>query len=497
MPILAQSIPASNYVQVNPGVVSAGGNALDLNGILLTQDTSIPIGAVQPFASLKAVSDWFGPNAVETDMAGIYFAGRNNATVKPANLFIAQYNPAAVEAYLRSASLSAMTLTQLQALNGTLTITVNGTDNTSSAIDLSAATSFSDAATIIQGAFTSPPFAVTYDTQLAAFVFTTTTTGSTETIDYATGTLAADLYLTQATGAVLSQGADTQTPAGMMAAIVQQTLDWAAFTTTWEPVHADKLAFSEWVNSQNNRYAYVAWDTNVAATEANDTTTWMAAVKTAGYSGSIGVYQDNLHAAFVLGVTASLDFSRTNGRTNYAYKYTSGLTASVTDETKANNLEANGYNYIGAVATANQGFTYFFPGQISGPFSWIDTYMDQVYLNSQLQLALMELLTNVNFVPYDQRGYTQIRQACMDPINQALNFGSIVPGVTLSDLQASEVNTAAGVKIDDVLSNKGWYLQVQDATAQVRGQRGSPPITLWYMDGGSVNRVVIASIVVQ
>jgi hypothetical protein len=35
---------------------------------------------------------------------------------------------------------------------------------------------------------------------------------------------------------------------------------------------------------------------------------------------------------------------------------------------------------------------------------------------------------------------------------------------------------------------------VLDASPQVRQARGSPPITFWYMDGESVQRINIASI---
>lgn len=59
------------------------------------------------------------------------------------------------------------------------------------------------------------------------------------------------------------------------------------------------------------------------------------------------------------------------------------------------------------------------------------------------------------------------------------------------------MNLAAGTKIDDVLSQAGWYLQVLPASPQVRAARGSPPITLWYTDGGSIQQINIASIDVQ
>jgi hypothetical protein len=497
------TIPASDFVQINPGVIGAGGAGLDLNGLLITANAQIPIGAVPSFPNALAVEAFFGPSANETLMAQIYFAGRNNATLMPGALLMAQFNAAAVGAYLRGASMQGVTLTQLKAYTGTLTITVDGTALTSASISLSAATSFTDAATIILAAFTSPTFGVTYNNQLNAFEFASTATTGAETITYASGTLAPDLLLEQSNGAVLSQGAVAQTPAGLMATVISKTLNWAAFTTAYDDTEANKVAYAQWNNAQNNRFAWVNWTTNAAAKITPDTTTAMATINTDGYSGVVGVFcvpvldPGGLAAAGVMGFLASLDFSRTNGRSTLAFKYTGGIPVSVSDATDLANLTANGYNAICAVATANQGFTFWSPGQVSGIFKWLDTYADQIYLNSQLQLAMMILLTNVNAIPYNPAGNALIHAAAKDPILQMLNFGGIVPGVVLSSLQIAEVNNAAGTKIDTVLSARGWFLQIGVATAQVRRLRGSPPITLWYMDGGSVQSIVLASIVVM
>ena len=82
------------------------------------------------------------------------------------------------------------------------------------------------------------------------------------------------------------------------------------------------------------------------------------------------------------------------------------------------------------------------------------------------------------------------------PIGEAVTFGSIVAGITLSSAQAIEVNTAAGLNIVPTLFQQGWYLQIGTASAQTRAARGSPPVTLWYCDGGSIQQLNIASIVI-
>ncbi|HQT79434.1 MAG TPA: DUF3383 domain-containing protein [Rhodopila sp.] len=495
---LTPAIPASQIVSVVPSVLSAGGTALDLNGLLLTDATRIPIGTVMSFPTALSVSQYFGATAPETALANVYFNGFAGSTKLPGAMLMAQYPwTAAVSAFLRGGSLATMTLTQLQALSGTLTISTNGTPLTSSAISLSAATSFSNAATIITAAFTSPPFGVTFDSVSSAFVFTTTATGSTETISFATGTLAAGLLLTQATGAVVSPGSAIAVPATFMASIVALTTNWASFMTNFEPVTADKEAFASWTNSTGNRYLYAMWDSNILNTESGTTTTAVQAIVAAGYSGIAMQYLDPNDSAFLMGYVASLNFTAVQGRATAAFKNQSGLAVTVTNATAAANLISYGMNFYGNYSTANDSFLFFYPGQITGPFKWVDSYVNQIWLNNQFQLALMVLLTNVNSIPYNAAGYALIEAACADVIGQGVTFGAIQPGVTLSAAQIAEVNNTAGKNITPTLASRGWYLQVSDALPQVRAARQSPPMTFWYMDGGSVQQINLASIEVQ
>lgn len=506
------TIPASHYVQLNPGVIGGGGSPLSFNGVILTNNAAVPIGVVMPFPSASTVATFFGAGSTEANLASIYFAGNDNKTVTPGNLYFSQYAAAPVAAYVRGGSVASLTLAQLQALTGTLIVTIDGVVKTSSSINLSAATSFSNAATIIAAAFTSMGGTVTYDAVRAAFVITSATTGASSTIGYCSGTLAASLNMALATGAVTSQGAVASVPGTAMTAITGVTLNWAKFMTTFEPILSDKLLFSAWVSSQNRRFVYVAWDTDANAIVANNTTALGPLLAASNSDGTIcisgtpaaataaGVTLATLCmncAAFNMGITASIDFTRTNGRITEAYKTQSGLSATCTDLATASILEANGYNYYGSVATANQPFIFYYPGAVSGSYKFADELVNEIWLNNALQLSILTLLTSIPSIPYNSQGYALIDSACMDPINAALNFGAIRGGVPLSALQIAQVNNAAGTKIDTVLSSRGWYLQILPATAQVRAARGSPPMTLWYMDGGSVQNINLASIVVQ
>jgi len=488
------TIPASDIVVVNPGVVGSGGNPLALNGVILSKSAYLPTNAVQTFASADAVSAFFGPASTEYALAQVYFLGFDNSTIKPGTLIFAPFVDTARAAWLQSGSLAGMTLAQLQALSGSLTVTFNGTAKTAASINLSAATSFSNAATLIQAGFTTPNFSVAWDAVKSVFIFTSSTTGAASTIVEATGTLAAGIKVTSATGAILSQGDDVDTPATCMDMVKSKTQNWVDFMTIWEPVTADKTAFAVWTNAQNQRYSYIVWDTDAQAIVNGSTTNFGYLAKTAAYDGVVPLYNTKELAAFVLGSVASIDFSRTNGRITAAFKSQPGFTATVTDQQIAANLLANGYSFYGAYATANDNFNFLYNGQMTGKWKWLDTFVDQVYLNSQFQLALMTLLTQVKSIPYNESGYGLIRAAMIDPITAALNFGAIRAGISMSASQKAQVNQAAGLDVSTTIEQQGYYLQILDPGAQVRGNRGTPVINFWYTDGGAVQKITVASI---
>lgn len=489
------TIPASNIVTVNPGVIDSGGSPLSLNGVIFSTSELIPVGSVKSFGSATAVKNFFGAASAEYALVPTYFNGFDNSTIKPGTVFFAPYVSAAREAWVQSGSFAGVTLAQLQAFSGTLIVTVDGVLFTSSSISLATSSSFDDAAVDIAAGFTGAGKPTCeWNAVNSTFSLRSPTTGAASTISAVTGTLATNLKFTSATGAVLSQGADVDTPATALDMLVSQTQNWASFMTMFEPDTDNKTLFAEWTNDQNNRYMYVCWDTDAQAIVNGSTTNFGAIVKAAEYNGTAVVYNTIDLAAFALGTVASIDFSRTNGRITTAFKSQSGFTPSVTDAQIASNLLENGYSFYGSYATANDQFNFFYNGQMAGQWKWIDPYVNQIYLNSQLQLALMTLLTGVGSVPYNQAGYNLIRAAMIDPIEAGLNSGIIRSGVTLSTLQAAQVNQSAGADVAQIIETQGYYLQILDPGAQVRGERGTPVINFWYTDGGAVQKITVASI---
>lgn len=348
---------------------------------------------------------------------------------------------------------------------------------------------------------------VSYDSTSGALIIASATTGNSSTITFGSGAMATSLSLTEATGAVLSQGTGAATAAAFMNSIIAINSDWATFMTTFDPDEGSgntlKLAFAAWNDTQNDRFGYVCWDPDTSPT------TTLPATSSLGYlldqngnSGTCLIWdEDATFAAFVCGAAASINFDETNGRIDFAYKSQSGLTGNVTSADVALNLagppmsanRGNGYNFYGAYGAANQGYIWLQRGFVTGNFLWFDSYINQIWFNAQSQLALLSLLGSAKSIPYSTAGYSLIEAALADIINQGLNFGAFGPG-SISSQQAALVNGQAGATISPTLQTQGYYLQIKDATAAARSARTSPPATFWYLDRGSVQSINLSSV---
>lgn len=486
-----KSIPASQIVSVNPAVLSSGGTPLALNAVFLSKNANIPTGQALLFATADSVGERFGFASDEYKAAQVYFKGFDGSNKKPGRLYFYAVNSEPEAGYLLGAGIKSVSLDELKKVKGSLTVSVDGSEKTAPSIDLTAATSFSDAAQRIGEALTAT---VEFEEQLQAFKVVSGTTGKTSTVSFATGDVADALGLSQSAGAVVSSGTAMETVDEMMHGLTAATLNFGTIMTVYETTTDEKMALAKWSNMQNERFLFVGWGKEAAALQAGNTTSFGAKLKESDYSGATAVYGGLDKGAFLCGAIASIDFTEREGRITVAFKGQSGLEVDVNDATDAQNLKDNGYNFYGAWATANDRFLFMYPGQMTGKWKWLDNYVNQIRLNSQLQLALMTMLTSAKSVPYNDVGRALQRAACQDAIDEALNFGSIRAGVDLSEQQRAIINNDAGVDAASQIEARGYYLHIGKVSAQTRGNRESMPMKLWYTDGGSVHAVNMGSI---
>lgn len=606
-------VPFSEVVKVNPGVLAAAGNAVDLNAVVLTQSRYAPQNQVLDFSTPQAVAAYFGATSPEAAIGSGYFQAPDNALATPGLLKFLGYAESAVSGWLLGGSLASMTLTQLQALSGTLIITVGGTQFTSSTInfgalgaptqlapststtggtlpattpyyfkivatnasgstlpsaeetittgsgstnsidlswnaipgatgyevwfgtaagaeteyfavnggatttysftstsgattgtipasDTTAVSSFSAAAAEIQGAFTSPTFSVAYDALHSAFMLTTTQTGTAATITYCTGTLAAGIGLDSASDGTLSQGAAAATPSAQMDWLIANDQNWASFYTAWESQQSEQELFAAWASANAPRYAYISWDEAAPWLTPNNASSFGGYLKAQNAAGTLPIYGTAAHASLAASWAASLNFDKRNGRTTLCFRTQAGLAPAVTDDTSYNAVISNGANVYAEFGSNNpaNNSSWMTPGSISGNWAWADTYFNQIYINANLQLALVKLMMAVGQIPYNIAGDALIKGACQSPITQFGKFGGFRTGAVLSASQIQEITNLVGADVSSTISAQGYYLYSNAAgtSSSVQQQRGSPPIIFLYWDGGSVQSISLPSYVI-
>lgn len=494
------SVPISALVQVLPGTIVAAGNAVDILGLFITDSSKIPGGTVKSYSNLLDVAKDFDSTEKEYKAAQVYFNSYTNSTQKPARILFAYQGKEETPAKLIGGNLGQMTVDQLKELTGNLTVTVSGSELTGNDIAFADITTFADAADVIQTALDSAKskITVTFDSTGKDFVITTISKGKTSTITAATGTLASQIMLDEA-NATVSQGTSPSTPAELMNSILNINRNWATFTTLYKSSVEDKLAYSEWANGQNNRFAYVDREMPLESDE-DWSNTWCATVQKNEYSGIVCVYEEDgdvpLYPAFIMGCAASFDFNRLNGRTTFAYRAQSGLTASDIDQSFYNRLTDFGYNVYANFAGTKENFNFIQKGVVSGQFKWLDTYINQIWLNANLQLRSVYVLRDNPLLPYNRIGYSKFAVSWGAQADLAVNYGAIQTGVTLDPSQLQQVESAVGFDVSDSLASKGYYIDIKDAPASVRIERGSPPSTFYYVDGGSIQSITLASIAI-
>lgn len=497
------AISASQIVQVLPRILTGTGQDLVFNGMVLDENARIPSASPISFSSAEAVGDYFGTTSDEYTFASVYFGGYNNSQLKPSLLYFYKLTPNGASPFVRGASLTPATaLNTIKAISaGSLNIEINGTAYEVTGIDLSGATSLSDAASIVQTALVgkgATNATVAYSSIDNTFTVDAGEVGEEKSIAVPSGDVAVAMGFNADT-AVVSAGADSMTVTETMTELTSAFQNFVTFTTLAEASDADAISLAQWATTQANAgtmYLYVCWDSSEANKDPLNTTVIAEQLKALEVTATTVVYPSFKIAAFTMGTAASIAWDQTNGTLTFAFKAQSGLGADITKTQDSVALITHNVNFIGNYATRNDNFVFFYNGSMLGEWAWIDTYLNACWLCNALQVQLMAMFTVNRRIPYTEAGYAIIRANCRDVINRAINNGVINAGVSLSEAQISTLVSELGGDFSSEIYTNGYYLQILDATANARQQRTSPPCNLVYTYGGAVQRLVLPAIAV-
>jgi len=513
---MTASIPISQEITVNAGVIGAGGNPLSLNAIFLTENNPtnplVPAGELLQFTNAANVGAYFGLSSTEYQAAVIYFGGVKNGTRIPATLYFCKYATAARAAWIRGNTISAGSfasqLNYLQSLSGSLSVTIGGTVYTAASLNLSAATSIggTESTSVINKMITalgiSAVGTVLWDSLLSQFIVESTATGTGASVTFATGTIAAGLGLT---AGILSAGCGIDTPATVMQNCITLSNDWAVFAPLFVPTSSDSLGFAAWAQAQSNRYWFILPDNSAGYLTANNSATLGAQIAALTYDSTIVAYCSAnpwFLAAFFAAYAASINWFATNGRATLKFRQQDGLATYVTPITNsaaATAIISNNASYYGTYSAPGIGNVYSIVadgGMAGSQFLWADTFLGQLFLNSQMALAIFTGLLDVNSLPFGPIGDASLRAFLEDSIQQALNAGIIRKGITPSSQQAQEIELMIGFDVSAELTAHGFYLYLPPSTAQQRAIRVDNSPYLFYMDGGAIQKIQLNSFAV-
>lgn len=489
-------IPLSNDFAITPGVVSPAGDAVDANGLLLTDNELIPVGKVTSFYQDSDVSALTGSASKEFLAAQQYFKGYENSSVIPGELLMSRLVTSAVAGHLLSGSLKGVALASLKAIPaGTITLFVDGASTTSTSIDLSTAISLSDIADKLETGIGSTKVEVEWNSIANRFIIRSLTTGDNSEVSFAiAGAIATGLKLTNDAAAIVSPGSDAVSMTEMMESIINVNQNWIPFESLVTLDEEQNTELCAWTSARKSRFAYVYHDTSDAPTVANNPDCFYQKVVVAnGYEGIFPVYGSYLYGIMPLAYAASINFARTNGRVSFKFRGFSGLAPNVSDLAMAQALKSNGYNFYGSYGLNKTLKQYASDGAISGKYLWLDSFIDQVWINANLVSAFANLFTNNQSYSFNANGYGAVSAAVIDVAEQALNFGAIQRGVVLDNAQIRIINNAVGKDISATLYSQGWFLYIPIQTGAARIERDLKGVIFYYVDGQLIQSISMSS----
>ncbi|AXH73698.1 MAG: protein of unknown function DUF3383 [Caudoviricetes sp.] len=508
---MSAAINLNKLINIRGGVTNTSINPAVCAGLFLTTNDIMPnngVDNVKQFANLEAVGNYFGTSSTEYSLANNYFLNANNIPATAPYILFAKYIDANLAPYIRGGQkYGSAALAALQAINaGAMGVIFDGITTSISAVDLTAAASFSAVAAAIEAKLIAAGLAdatVTYSSVTKAFTISNGVITGTSTVDYSpVSPLATALGVTQASGAVLSQGSVALTVAENLDSYLLIAKNWKNFTTVFVPDEQFIVDACAWLNTADNTRCYVFGivdanllipdnTSNIAYTLLNE------GYATEGTDGKIKYsvaimpnYGESDIASFLMGIAGAVDYTRANATVSYAYKAQTGLGNIITDDTSYDALVQKGFNSYGRYNSSFNSFDFTEDGSVGGVFLWFDFHNNQFWLVNTIQDSLAAFFAEALIVPNDSDGYSQVMGVLTGVANQGLKNRVITPGETFDPATIAVLKQqSGGIDVAAFLTQSGYYIQIVTPTPTQRANRDPLPFTFWYASAGAINKI--------
>lgn len=492
------SLSISPLINVTASLEQAAVQAESIQTLLMLSNSPVidVVTRMETFNSATEVATYFGSNSPEAAAAAIWFS----QSPQPLSLNIGRWAKTASSGQLFGASLTPtqQTIATWQAvIDGGFDITIDGGAATLvTGLDFAAAGNLNAVAALIQAALTGAT--CVWNALTESFIITSTTTGATSTVSFATSPAGGTTDISAMLGMrSTSLGAYQANGIAAESALAAVTIFDENFGQQWYAlnilgaVDADHEVVGPFLAASSNKHFY--WvSTQEAAILVPTSTTDIAYVlqqaktpKTAVQFNGNSPYSALSLAARIL----TVDYTGSKTALNLMYKQEPGILPDNLTSLQLASLLAKNCNGFLAY---NNGASIIQPG-ICSDGNWIDTIIGADALTLAIQTAVFNLLyTSTTKVPQTDAGMHQIKVTIEQVLAQFAANGFIAPGVWNGPLFGSLQPSSDGTP---PTLTKGYYVYQPPIASQSQGTRSariSVPFQVAVKLAGAVQTVDVA-----
>ncbi|HET6804878.1 MAG TPA: DUF3383 domain-containing protein [Frateuria sp.] len=432
---MSQGLSVSDVVNVQVVMSPLAAAVRNFGALLILGDSSVidTDERIREYSTLDAVADDFGSSATEYKAAALFFG----QSPQPSVVYVGKWAQAATAGRLLGGALSTaeQVVTNFSGIaDGAMDISVDGTAKSLSALDFTGVTNLNGVASVITTAFAGAA-SVVWDSVYSRFVVTSTTTGTTSAVSFATapatGTdVSALLGLTSADGGRVVAGIAAETLVAGVQALANKSNDWYGLyvAAASAPGDSDVLAVAEYVEGASPSRIYGVTTQASAVLDSAQTTDIASQLKALKYKRTFVQYSSSspYAAASLFGRAFTVDFTANNTVITLKFKQEPGVAAETLTESQAAALKAKNCNvfvaYNNDTAIVKEGV------MVNGYF--FDEVHGTDWLQNDLQTAVYNLLyTSPTKIPQTDAGVNQVVTEVDKRLDKSVTNGLVAPGV--------------------------------------------------------------------
>lgn len=454
--------------------------------LLIVGDSNVINGVdrLRSYVDLESVATDFGTSAPEYLAAALYFG----QSPRPNQMMIGRWLRTATAGLIQGGILtsSEQTLANWTVITaGSFKVTIDGTEKTVTGLNFSAVTNLNGVATAINGVLTGGTAA--WDG--SRFTITSSTTGATSTVGYASaagsGTdISAQLKLTSATALVPVPGFAAETPVACITALANMSGLWygTMFAASTMPTDDQQIDVAAFIEGASISRIYGVTETDTRVLDSAWTTDMASRLKALLYKRSFVTYSANKYAAAsMFGRAFSVNFAANRSTITLMYKQEPGVVAELLTETQAQTLKAKRCNVFVKYMNDTAIIQY---GVMSG-LAYFDEIHGLDWFVDALQTSLYNLLyQSKTKIPQTDAGQNQLVNTASNVCVEAINNGLVAPGQWNAD--------GFGQLERGQFLTEGFYIYTQPMALQdqsIREQRIAPPIQIALKLAGAIHEI--------